>query len=88
MDYIFFSGYYDFAAFVLISSILFLIIRGFIRAIIKAIKYLISMPKKKKQAEELRQMKEKWRLQDEAWRKEEEKALRRQLIAFMKENLK
>ena len=65
MDYIFFSGYYDFAAFILISSILFLIIRGIIRAIIKVIKYLASIPKKIKQEEELRQIEEKKRAAEE-----------------------
>lgn len=49
----------------MISSILFLIIRGIIRAIIKAIKYFISVPKKKKQAEELRQVEEKRRAAEE-----------------------
>ena len=52
MDYIFFSGYYDFAAFILISAILFLIIRGIIRTIIKVIKYLVSIPEKKRPEEE------------------------------------
>lgn len=113
MVYIIHSEPSGFAAFILTSAILFMIIRGIIRTIIKIIKYFISMPKKKRRAEEWRQMKEKWRLQDEAWRikeekwacydkhvaelekaienassYEEKKALNKQLIAFMKENLK